>query len=145
MNSLANSIFQVAEESLMDTSMNCNVTDETLDTGQPCTNTVPSTSVVRAGQHFCFICKDFHFKIARHFETHIKENSDIAYALSLPARSATRKKLLENLRNRGNFKYNRDVLKKGSAQLKVKRRAKKNVNIVSIVWVCFCDQNYGDM
>ena len=74
-NSLANSTFQVAEESLMDTSMNCNVTDDTVDTGQSCTNTVPSTSVVRAGQNFCFICKDFHFKIARHFKTHIKENS----------------------------------------------------------------------
>ncbi|XP_049448354.1 uncharacterized protein LOC125898561 [Epinephelus fuscoguttatus] len=122
---LANSTCQVAEESLMDTSMNCTVTDDTLDIGQSCTNTVPSTSVVRAGQNFCFICKDFHFKIARHFKTHIKDNSDIAYALSLPAGSATRKKLLENLRNRGNFEYNRDVLKKGSGQLKVKRKAKK--------------------
>ncbi|KAL7387003.1 hypothetical protein ABVT39_016899 [Epinephelus coioides] len=122
---LANSTCQVAEESLMDTSMNCTVPDDTLDIGQSCTNTVPSTSVVRAGQNFCFICKDFHFKIARHFKTHIKDNSDIAYALSLPAGSATRKKLLENLRNRGNFEYNRDVLKKGSGQLKVKRKAKK--------------------
>ncbi|KAK0144276.1 hypothetical protein N1851_017362 [Merluccius polli] len=124
-NSLATSTFQVAEELLMDTSMNCNVTDDTLDTGQSCTNTVPSTSVVRAGQNFCFICKNFHFKIARHFKTHIKENSDIADALSLPAGSVTRKKLLENLRNRGNFEYNRDVLKKGSGQLKVKRSTKK--------------------
>ncbi|KAK0140187.1 hypothetical protein N1851_022885 [Merluccius polli] len=109
----------------MDTSMNCNVTDDTLDTGQSCTNTIPSTSVVRAGQNFCFLCKQFHFKIARHFKTHIKENHDIAHALSLPAGSATRKKLLENLRNRGNFEYNRDVLKKGSGQLKVKRSSKK--------------------
>ncbi|XP_032365342.1 uncharacterized protein LOC116680314 isoform X3 [Etheostoma spectabile] len=124
-NSLANPTLQVAEESLMDTSMNCNVTDDTPNTGQSCTNTVPSTSVVKAGQNFCFICKDFHFKIARHYKTHIKENSDVAYALSLPASSTTRKKLLENLRNRGNFEYNRDVLKKGSGQLKVKRRAKK--------------------
>lgn len=101
------------------------VTDDTLDSGQSCTNTVTSTSVVRAGQNFCFICRDFHFKIARHFKSHIKENSDIAYALSLPAGSATRKKLLDNLRNRGNFEYNRDVLQKGRGQLKVKRRAKK--------------------
>lgn len=101
------------------------VTDDTLDSGQSCTNTVTSTSVVRAGQNFCFICKDFHFKIAWHFKSHIKENSDIAYALSLPAGSATRKKLLDNLRNRGNFEYNRDVLQKGRGQLKVKRRAKK--------------------
>ena len=124
MNSLAYSTSQVPEESLMDTSINCNVTDDTLDTGQSCNNTLPSTSVVKAGQNFCFICKDFQFKIARHFKTHIKENSDVAYALSLPARSATREKLIENLRNRGNFEYNRDVLKKGSGHLKVKRRAK---------------------
>lgn len=37
------------------------------------------------------------FKIARHFKTHIKENSDIAKALSLPVRSKTRKELLEKL------------------------------------------------
>ena len=111
-NSLVNSTFQVVEESLMETSMNCTVTDDTLDTGQSCTNTVPSTSLLRAGQNFCFICKDFHFRIAQHFKTRIKENSDTAYALSLPAGSATRKKLLENLCNRGNFEYNRDVLKK---------------------------------
>lgn len=67
-NNLVNSTFQVAEESLMDISMSCTVTDDTLDTGQSCTNSVPSTSVVRAGQNFCFICKDFHFKIEQHFK-----------------------------------------------------------------------------
>lgn len=99
-NSLANIRFQVSEESLMDTYTNCNVTDDNLDTGQSCTNTVPSTSIVRAGQNFCFICKDFYFKIAHHFKTHIKENSDIAYSLSLPTGSATRKKLLEKAKLR---------------------------------------------
>ncbi|MGL5901626.1 MAG: hypothetical protein ACRCZO_02985 [Cetobacterium sp.] len=51
---------------------------------------------------------------------------DIAKALSLPARSKKRKELLEELRNLGNFKNNKNVLKKGEGALKVKRRAFKN-------------------
>lgn len=106
------------EHTAMDTSSNY-VTEDSHETQQP------STSVVRTGQNFCFICKNFHSKIARHFKTHIKENSDIAHALSLPTGSKSRKKILEDLRNRGNFEHNKDVLNKGSGQLKVKRRSKK--------------------
>lgn len=45
-----------AEETAMDTSSNCNVTEDTHETQQP------STSVVRTGQNFCFICKKVSFQ-----------------------------------------------------------------------------------
>lgn len=92
-------------------------------------DTVPSTSVGRGvprsapTQNYCFVCQKPQFKIARHFTTHIKEDADIAKALSFPAGSRSRKELLEKLRNRGNFMHNNEVLKKGCGSLKVKRKA----------------------
>lgn len=65
------------------------------------------TTVSTGGQNFCFVCQKPVFKIARHFRTHIKEDSDIAKALGLPVRSKTRKELLEKLRNRGNSMHMR--------------------------------------
>ncbi|XP_070401383.1 uncharacterized protein [Nothobranchius furzeri] len=82
------------------------------------------TKSLAKGQNFCFVCKQGHFKIARHFKTHEKEDRDIAKALSFPSGSKKRKELLEKLRNRGNFMYNSEILTKGKGSLKVKRSAK---------------------
>ncbi len=87
------------------------------------TNTTDSTSIAK-GLNFCFVCKKANFKIARHFKVHVKENADIAKALSFPASSKSRKEWLEKLRNKGNFMHNCEVLKDGAGSLKVKRRAK---------------------
>ncbi|XP_013855169.1 uncharacterized protein LOC106510978 [Austrofundulus limnaeus] len=93
---------------------------------QPSENSSETDSMnsLAKGQNFCFVCKKAQFKIARHFKTHEKEDPDIAKALSFPSGSKQRKDLLEQLRNRGNFLYNNDVLKKGRGSLKVKRAAK---------------------
>ncbi|XP_051949039.1 uncharacterized protein LOC127620015 isoform X3 [Xyrauchen texanus] len=82
-----------------------------------------STSLAKGGQNYCFVCGEAQSKIARHFKVHVKEDDEIAEALSLPVRSRQRKQLLEMLRNRGNFNHNNNVLKKGEGSLKVKRRA----------------------
>ncbi|TRY84805.1 hypothetical protein DNTS_008981, partial [Danionella cerebrum] len=64
-------------------------------------------------------------KLARHLKTHIKDDGEIAKALSLPVGSKTRKELLEKLRNKGNFMHNIKVQKNGSGSLKVKRKPKE--------------------
>ncbi|XP_050957643.1 uncharacterized protein LOC127158626, partial [Labeo rohita] len=87
-------------------------------------NTTDSTTIAKKGLNFCFVCKKAHFKIARHFKVHVKENAEIAKALSFPAGSKSRKEWLEKLRNKGNFIHNYEVLKDGAGSLKVKRRAK---------------------
>ncbi len=87
-------------------------------------NTTDSTSIAKKGLNFCFVCKKAHFKIARHFKVHVKENADIAKALSFPAGSRSRKEWLEKLRNKGNFMHNCEVLKDGAGSLKIKRTAK---------------------
>lgn len=101
------------------------------DTGCPSSKSNNSSSSkillssnIKPGQNVCFICKTPHFKIARHFKMHIREDPDIAKALSLPARSSQRRIMLENLRNKGNFIHNQQVISKGSGTLKVKRRTK---------------------
>lgn len=60
-------------------------------------------------KHYCFYCGKPNLT-----------NSDIknvAYAFSFPTGSNERKVLLEQLRNKGDFKYNAEVLKKGKRQL----------------------------
>lgn len=82
------------------------------------------SSNIKQGQNVCFICNTPHYKIARHFKIHIKEDADIAKALSLPVRSLRRRMVLENLRNRGNFIHNQQIISKGSGTLRVRRRIK---------------------
>ncbi|XP_057183197.1 uncharacterized protein LOC130549867 isoform X3 [Triplophysa rosa] len=107
-----------------DKSMDKTSEDTIKSTAVETSDTVQKTAVSFGGQNICFVCQKPVFKIARHFKTHIKEDGDIAKALSLPAGSKTRKELLEKLRNRGNFMHNNEVLKSGSGSLKVKRKAK---------------------
>lgn len=57
------------------------------------------SSNIKPGQNVCFLCKTPHFKIARHFKIHIKEDPDIEKALSLPVGSSQRRMKLEELRN----------------------------------------------
>lgn len=84
-----------------------------------------NTSTEEAGRNYCFVCGEAQTKLPRHFSKHVKEDADIAKAISLPAKSKERLYLLEHLRNRGNFKHNAEVLKKGRGLLKVRRRATK--------------------
>ncbi|XP_049333749.1 uncharacterized protein LOC111190366 [Astyanax mexicanus] len=82
-----------------------------------------SATLAKPERNYCFVCGEAQTKIARHFKMHIKEDVEIARALSLPTNSKERKHLLEALRNKGNFSHNNDVLRKGEGSLKVKRRA----------------------
>lgn len=45
------------------------------------------------------------------------EMSDVAYAFSDPLGSKERKDLLEQLRNKGDFKHNSKVIQKGRGQV----------------------------
>ncbi|XP_072566873.1 uncharacterized protein [Paramormyrops kingsleyae] len=72
-------------------------------------------------KNYCYVCGKPKSKIARHLETH-KTEPEIAEALSFPKHSKDRKRLLETLRNRGNYQHNSDVLKSGEGSLKVKRK-----------------------
>lgn len=77
------------------------------------------------GINYCYVCQKPQSKLARHLETH-KTEAEVMEALSFPKRSVKRRRLLEKLRNRGNFQHNVDVLKNGTGQIKLKRTSKQS-------------------
>ncbi|XP_029298586.1 LOW QUALITY PROTEIN: uncharacterized protein LOC115015426 [Cottoperca gobio] len=73
-------------------------------------------------KNYCYVCSKGYTKISRHLLKHADEEPDIAEALALPITSKDRKRLFEELRNRGNYQHNQEVLKKNCGELKLKRR-----------------------
>nr|XP_033949329.1 uncharacterized protein LOC117454265 [Pseudochaenichthys georgianus] len=74
---------------------------------------------------FCYICGKPQSKCTRHLKTHEKTSVDVAQALALPKDSKERKKMLNKLRNKGNYEHNKEVLTSGSGLLKLRRKSKK--------------------
>lgn len=63
--------------------------------------------------HYCLYCGKSNLKIARHLQRKHMEMKDVAYAFSFPLGSKERRVLLEELRNKGDFKHNTRILEKG--------------------------------
>ncbi|XP_044027833.1 uncharacterized protein LOC122864451 isoform X2 [Siniperca chuatsi] len=73
-------------------------------------------------KNYCYVCGVGFTKIARHLLRHADEEPDIAEAFAFPKKSKERKRLLDDLRNRGNYKHNQEVLRNNSGKLKLRRR-----------------------
>ncbi|XP_048050907.1 uncharacterized protein LOC125271018 isoform X2 [Megalobrama amblycephala] len=73
-------------------------------------------------KNYCYVCKKPQSKIARHLKKHQDSETEIAAAFLLPKHSQDRKRLLEKLRNRGNYEHNQEVMESKSGPLKVRRR-----------------------
>ncbi|XP_047460236.1 uncharacterized protein LOC125019481 [Mugil cephalus] len=73
-------------------------------------------------KNYCYVCGKGVHKIARHFLTHIDDEPEIAEACSLPVRSPERSRLLDRLRNRGNYEHNQEVMRNNTGELKLKKR-----------------------
>ncbi|XP_030251292.1 uncharacterized protein LOC115568284 isoform X4 [Sparus aurata] len=92
-------------------------------------------------KNYCYVCKKPQSKIARHLKKHEKEEPDIAEAFLLPKNSKERKRLLEKLRNRGNYEHNQEVIRNQGGTLKVKRRqgpSKISVDAKMYVHCTYC-------
>ncbi|XP_073722739.1 uncharacterized protein [Misgurnus anguillicaudatus] len=68
-------------------------------------------------RHYCLYCGKSQLKISRHLERKHMDVKDVAYAFSFSLGSKQRKSLLEQLRNKGDFKHNSKVLEKGRGQI----------------------------
>ncbi|XP_073667579.1 uncharacterized protein [Paramisgurnus dabryanus] len=100
---------------------------------------VPSSEISTSGhKNYCYICGKPQSKFTRHLKIHENTNMDVARALALPKHSKERKKLLDKLRNKGNYEHNASVLASGSGQLKLKRKPKKNYNPNDYVNCMYC-------
>ncbi|XP_048830876.1 uncharacterized protein LOC125725220 isoform X8 [Brienomyrus brachyistius] len=93
-------------------------------------------------KNYCYICGKPQSKISRHLKTHLTE-VEVAEALSFPKRSKERKRLLEKIRNKGNYRHNSNVLEKGNGLLKVKRRPNKDCDSKQFVHCMYCKAMFG--
>ncbi|KAF3856684.1 hypothetical protein F7725_017407 [Dissostichus mawsoni] len=91
---------------------------------------------------FCYICGKPQSKFTRHLKTHEKTSVDVAQALALPKDSKERKKMLNKLRNKGNYKHNKEVLTSGAGLLKLRRKSKKEYESKDYVHCMYCQALY---
>uniref|UniRef100_A0A3B5AKE8 SET domain-containing protein n=1 Tax=Stegastes partitus TaxID=144197 RepID=A0A3B5AKE8_9TELE len=104
-----------------------------------CRAKVKSKDMSFAVKNYCYVCGKGVKKIARHLRGHADEEPDIAAAFALHKRSAERRRLLDKLRNRGNFRHNQEVLKSNTGVLKLRRRPKAEaVNTTKFVHCLYC-------
>ena len=68
-------------------------------------------------RHYCVYCKKAYCKIARHLAMKHAKETDVALALGFPKGSRRRSVLLEQIRNKGDFHHNLEVLKQGDGEL----------------------------
>ncbi|XP_056256201.1 uncharacterized protein LOC130184300 isoform X2 [Seriola aureovittata] len=95
-------------------------------------------------KNYCYVCGKAQSKISRHLFTHRKEEAEIAEVLALRRKSKARKKLLQKLRNRGNYKHNQEVLKTQCGELKVNRRKSNMPPTAKTFAPCiYCKGMYG--
>lgn len=113
-------------------------------TGSEAVESIQSTSISssRDKKNYCFVCGKPQSKIARHLKVHEKTNAEVAQALAQPKASKLRKKILGQLRNKGNSTHNKEVYKSGSGLLKIKRKPKLKYNINQYVHCMFCQGLY---
>ncbi|XP_028969448.2 uncharacterized protein LOC114828792 [Esox lucius] len=72
-------------------------------------------------KHFCLYCSEPHHKIARHLERVHAEEAAVAHAISFPKLSKIRSLLLDQLRNKGNYEHNFEVLQSGDGEVVTKK------------------------
>ncbi|XP_014851727.1 PREDICTED: uncharacterized protein LOC106923279 isoform X2 [Poecilia mexicana] len=99
----------------------------------------PTKDKFFTSKNHCFVCRKGIHKISRHLKKHAKEEPEIAEAFSFPPNSTERKRLLNILRNRGNFDHNQEVQRSNTGELKVKRRPKSgNMSSTSYMYCPYC-------
>lgn len=97
-----------------------------------------SKNTLYTKKNYCYVCGAGVSKISRHLLKHADEEPDIAAAFAKRKKSSERKKLLEVLRNRGNYKHNQEVLEKNSGLLKISRRSKKRLSTKELISCPYC-------
>ncbi|KAL5005605.1 hypothetical protein ScPMuIL_016763 [Solemya velum] len=76
-------------------------------------------------KNVCVYCNKLYAKLPRHLEQKHREELEVASALSFPKNSENRKLKWQELRNRGNFSHNRQVLSDNSGIIIPSKRPSK--------------------
>ncbi|XP_048048612.1 uncharacterized protein LOC125269706 [Megalobrama amblycephala] len=67
--------------------------------------------------------------MARHLQLKHMDETDVAHAFSFPLGSKERKKRLESLRNKGDWRHNQQVLKEGKGEIVTWKQPSKNSSV----------------
>ncbi|XP_041857139.1 M-phase phosphoprotein 8 isoform X2 [Melanotaenia boesemani] len=76
-------------------------------------------------KHFCLYCKMAFTQLAKHLEKKHAEETDVAHAIHFPRGSKVRQTLLDQIRNKGDYEHNCQVLKSGEGEIVTKKQVKK--------------------
>ncbi|XP_051260852.1 M-phase phosphoprotein 8 isoform X3 [Dicentrarchus labrax] len=75
-------------------------------------------------KHFCLYCKMAFTQLAKHLERKHAEETDVAHAIHFPKGSKVRQTLLDQIRNKGDYEHNCQVLKSGEGEIVTKKQVK---------------------
>ncbi|XP_047456744.1 M-phase phosphoprotein 8 isoform X2 [Mugil cephalus] len=76
-------------------------------------------------KHFCLYCKMAFTQLGKHLERKHAEETDVAHAIHFPKGSKVRQSLLDQIRNKGDYEHNCQVLKSGEGEIVTKKQVKK--------------------
>lgn len=111
---------------------------------------IPSRPILKTGnktvraqasctkKQFCVYCQKSNTKIARHLERKHSNEADVAYALSFPKRSKRRHMLLEQLRKKGNYQHNIEVIQNGIGDIVMQKRTKRKRSAMDYLPCQYC-------
>lgn len=75
-------------------------------------------------KHFCLYCKMAFTQLTKHLERKHPEETDVAHAVHFPKGSKVRQTLLDQIRNKGDYEHNCQVLKSGEGEIVTKKQVK---------------------
>ncbi|KAK7093957.1 hypothetical protein V1264_007636 [Littorina saxatilis] len=97
------------------------------------------SSGIWAKKHACVYCQKLYAKISRHFEDMHSNELEVALALGLPKRSQERNTIWTDLRNRGDYNYNKIVIAKQEGEMiPCKRPTDTTADVNSFVPCAHC-------
>ncbi|KAI5610799.1 zinc finger MYM-type protein 4-like isoform X3 [Silurus asotus] len=92
----------------------------------------------RTKKQFCVYCQKSNTKIARHLERMHSKETDVAFALSFPKRSKRRHMLLEQLRKKGNYQHNIEVIRNGNGDIVMQKQTKRKRSAMEYLPCQYC-------
>ncbi|XP_067210123.1 uncharacterized protein [Linepithema humile] len=94
--------------------------------------------------NFCFYCNTMQTKIARHLELKHKNEEEVKKFLLFPKKSGERRKVISQIRKKGNFKFNTQANLNSGSMIVVRRPTEKEKQYGSYFLPCFnCKGHYA--
>lgn len=75
-------------------------------------------------KHFCLYCKMAFIQLEKHLEKKHAEETDVAHAIHFPKGSKVRQNLLDQIRCKGDYDHNCQVVKSGEGEIVTKKQVK---------------------